>query len=299
MDSVKNYLQSYAALFARQTVGATTETDKTDDNKALADNVGNATGTAVGSQGGVLAAAALGQSWGAYTGGLVGMAGMAGATGASTGAGTAAGLSAPGAYSLGAINAGGMQVEKTDNTIEVAGTGMGADKKYKMYAGELLAVYTVLKGKDSESPQDMAKNLKDKFGIDAEVKTIDGKTTLVNRTTGNVLIADGNGNNIMELSDMKFSEALATIKTKFNIDADQFARMYDKSQGGAGANYGAGLLTTVGGVDAYGRDSSLTHGLWGDRLWQDTIELLFSSSMDYSKIYTPMLGAFDEQPKTA
>jgi len=292
MDSIQNQqLQAYAALYARQNLGGVTEADQKSPTEK--DQDGNAVALGTPSQG-YQAGTALGVGWGAYAGGVAGMAGMAGATGSGgVSAGIFSAMGTPGPYAMGAMQVGGMTYEKVDNTIEVAGTGMGGDKKYKMYAGELLAVYTIVKQKDNIQPEEMVKSLKEKFGIDAEVKTVDGKKTVINRATGNTMISDGNGNNLMDTSDMKFKEALATIKDKFNIDADQFAKMYDRTQGGSGANYGAGALMTVGYVDPYS-DSSMTAGLWGDSMWQDTVRTLFSSAALYSRVYTPWLGAGDE-----
>jgi len=98
---------------------------------------------------------------------------------------------------------------KEEKTIEVAGSGMGADKKYKMLESEALAVYTTLRDhKGNMSVEDMAKALKDKYGIDAEVTTVDGHKAVVNKATGNTIAVDTNGNGSLDMSDMKLKEAL-------------------------------------------------------------------------------------------
>ncbi|MBM3266268.1 MAG: hypothetical protein FJZ01_01355 [Candidatus Sericytochromatia bacterium] len=94
-------------------------------------------------------------------------------------------------------------------TIEVAGTGMGASKKFTMLESEALAVYRTLRdNKGGMKPEELAAKLKEKYGIDAEVTTIDGKKAVVNKATGNTIAWDGNGNGSLDMSDMKFKEAL-------------------------------------------------------------------------------------------
>ncbi|MBM3266734.1 MAG: hypothetical protein FJZ01_03710 [Candidatus Sericytochromatia bacterium] len=93
--------------------------------------------------------------------------------------------------------------------IEVAGTGMGASKKFTMLESEALAVYrTIRDAKGNISPEDLAKKLKERYGIDAEVTTVDGKKAVVNKATGNTIAWDGNGNGSLDMSDMKLKEAL-------------------------------------------------------------------------------------------
>ncbi len=153
--------------------------------------------------------------WGSYTGGL---SGMAASTSGSVGQGftssTTDSINIPGSNAI--SSALDIAVSKMDNVIEVAGSGMGGDKKYKMFTSELIAVYAALKQKDNQKPEELQATLKEKYGIDAEVKDIDGKKTLVNKATGNILIADGNGNNLMDKSDLKFKEAL----NKAGLDED-------------------------------------------------------------------------------
>lgn len=155
----------------------------------------------------------LAKFWGSYTGGLSGMA-------ASTSGTVGQGFTTSTKDSLTTYNSPGpnamnsaldIVVSKMDNVVEVAGSGMGGDKKYKMFKSELIAVYAVLKEKDSIKPEELQAKLKEKFGIDAEIKDIDGKKTLVNKATGNILISDANGNNLMDKSDMKFKEALNSV----------------------------------------------------------------------------------------
>ena len=77
----------------------------------------------------------------------------------------------------------------------------------------MLAAYSVLKEKNNLKPEEMQKMLQDKYGIDAEVKKEDGKTVLVNKATGNVIMSDGNGNNIMDAGDMKFSSPATALES--------------------------------------------------------------------------------------
>lgn len=91
-----------------------------------------------------------------------------------------------------------------EKVIEVAGSGMGADKKFKMYPSELAALYAILKEKGTMSLQEMQKCLKDSYGIDTEIKN----GTIVNTANGHELIADTNGNGALDLGDLQFDKAL-------------------------------------------------------------------------------------------
>ncbi|MFH0802180.1 MAG: hypothetical protein V2A78_07330 [bacterium] len=152
----------------------------------------------------------LARFWGSYTGGLSGMAAStSGTVGQGFTSSTNDSLTAYGSPGPNAMSSVlDIAVSKMDNVIEVAGSGMGGDKKYKMFTSELIAVYAALKEKDSQKPEELQAKLKEKYGIDSEIKDIDGKKTLVNKATGNILISDANGNNLMDKSDMKFKEAL-------------------------------------------------------------------------------------------
>lgn len=352
--------------------------------------------------------APLGLSWAGYAGGISGMASAYGQMGAN-GYMLAGGMSMPGSMAMGMIASTGMTsgmyassgltansrttaLGTIDNTMEVAGTGMGADKTYKMYPGEALAVASVIKGDDDQSLsiEDMQSNLEEKYGIETELKTVDGVKTLVNKSTGNTVIADGNGNNVMDSGDMKLDEALTDIEDKYGISLDDFESRYDLTQGGVGSTTGqntylgsrglgaaysntlglsglgmssglsgmgmysgmsglgmysgmgmssglsglsglgmysglsgSGMYGSLGGISAglYGNGNSmyaslgmssglggygttglssglygtslygssgaqsLSYGLWGDPLWQDTIYGLTSSALQYAQLY--------------
>ncbi len=163
----------------------------------------------------------LGMGWAGFAGGVSGMANQAGDQGMFGSMAMAFSMATPGPFSMGAIAiAGSSRMGSMDsNTIEVAGTGMGQDQKYKMLPGEMLAVYSVLKEKDTQKPEDMQKALSEKYGIETEIKKDDqGHQTLVNKATGNVIIADGNGNNLMETGDLKFKDAF----DKLGLDIKDF-----------------------------------------------------------------------------
>ncbi|MDQ7825803.1 MAG: hypothetical protein RDV48_23580 [Candidatus Eremiobacteraeota bacterium] len=133
--------------------------------------------------------------------------------------GAASYLGMPGPFAMGVVGMSGSgSIAMDDNTIEVAGTGMGQDKSYKMLPGEMLAVYSVLneatnEGETSLSLEDMQEDLLDEYGIEAEIKTDEetGMQTLVNKSTGNTIISDSNGNNLMESTDMDFTSAFEEL----------------------------------------------------------------------------------------
>lgn len=254
----------------------------------------------------------LGMGWGGYAGGISGMAGMYGQMGM-YGAMMGGGMSMPGPQSMGMIGMAGMgAMGVMDNTIEVAGTGMGKDKNYKMFPGELLAVNSVLSKQNNLKPEEMQTQLKERFGIDTEVKKVDGKSAIVNKATGNVIMSDGNGNNIMDTGDMKFKEALKTIQDKFGISAEQFEKMYDKNQGGMGATTGMNVPMAGGmmgmqqgmGGRGYGNPGMMGmgygfpgiggmtgmqgmggYGVWGDPMWQNSVFGIFGGAMKYAGMY--------------
>ncbi len=92
-----------------------------------------------------------------------------------------------------------------EKVIEVAGSGMGADKKFKMYPSELAAIYAILKENGGNmSLEEMQKKLKTYYGIDTEIKN----GTLVNTANGNAMISDTNGNGSLDMGDLNFGEAL-------------------------------------------------------------------------------------------
>jgi len=176
-------------------------------------------------------------NWAGFTGGMTGIAAVAGKDGNSVEMGVAA--DTPGANALGTVGTfSASNSFKVDNTIEVGGSGMGADKKYKMYAGELLAVYSVIKDGGNHKIEDVQAALKERYGIDTEVQTIDGKKALVNKETGNTIIRDGNGNGVLDKSDMKFKEAVDSIKDRFDVGVEDFENKYDITKGGTGEQTG-------------------------------------------------------------
>jgi len=83
------------------------------------------------------------------------------------------------------------QVKPVERTIEVAGAGMGASKKYSMLESEALAVYTIIRdNKGSVKPEALKQQLKERYGIDADITTVDGHIALVNKATGNAIAVD-------------------------------------------------------------------------------------------------------------
>lgn len=249
--------------------------------------------------------------WAGYMGGMNGMASMYGQMGMQ-GAMMMGGMSMPGPAAMQTTQMGGVgMMGQMDNTIEVAGKGMGKAKKYKMFAGELLAVHSILGGKKGKSmkPEALAKELKSRYGIDTELKKVDGKKALVNKATGHTIMRDGNGNSIMDKNDMDFKGGLKTIKEKFNITPEQFAQQYDKSQGGVGATtgmnvpqmgvgairgggrgmQGMGTYPQLGGMYPFGMGgmgmTGAMGGIWGDPIWQNSIFGLMAGSMRYAGMY--------------
>lgn len=102
-----------------------------------------------------------------------------------------------------------------EKIIEVAGSGMGADKKFKMLPGELMAITEILKDGKMISPQEMQKILKEKYGIETQVK--DG--AVVSADGGRTLISDTNGNGVLDAGDLKMETALGQLNAYFTDEA--------------------------------------------------------------------------------
>jgi hypothetical protein len=206
--------------------------------------------------------ASLGMAWGGFVGGAQGMAGQYGSMGSFGAMASAFSMQMPGPYAMMAIGMMGTNSMGMDNnTIDVGGTGMGQDKTYKMLPGEMLASYSILKEKGNLSPEDMQKELLSKYGIDTEVKKDGNTTTLVNKSTGNIVMSDGNGNNIMESGDMKFEEAFKKLGLDMKdfegkdgtAKLDYLIQGLNTGQGNAwGMSMGMGMGYNPFGNDIYG-----------------------------------------------
>lgn len=110
------------------------------------------------------------------------------------------------------------QTQPVERTIEVAGAGMGSYKKYSMLESEALAVYTIIRdNKGSVKPEELKKQLKERYGIDAEITRVDGQIALVNKATGNAIAVDTEGNGALGFEDLQFKDALLAA----GIDPDR------------------------------------------------------------------------------
>lgn len=110
------------------------------------------------------------------------------------------------------------KTQPVERTIEVAGAGMGASKKYTMLESEALAVYTIIRdNKGSVSPEKLKEQLKERYGIDADITRVDGHIALVNRATGNAIAVDTEGNGALGFEDLQFKDALLAA----GIDPDR------------------------------------------------------------------------------
>ncbi len=110
------------------------------------------------------------------------------------------------------------EVKPVERSIEVAGAGMGSYKKYSMLESEALAVYTIIRdNKGSVSPQKLKEELKSRYGIDADITTVDGHIALVNKATGNAIAVDTEGNGALGFEDLQFKDALLAA----GIDPDR------------------------------------------------------------------------------
>ncbi|MNL61695.1 hypothetical protein D3C87_1856510 [compost metagenome] len=78
-----------------------------------------------------------------------------------------------------------------------------------MYGVELFAMYATLKQEGKPvSLEELKDLLKKEVGIDCDIQQVNGKDTLVNKLTGNALIADTDGSGKIDLKDLNFEDTL-------------------------------------------------------------------------------------------
>jgi len=113
----------------------------------------------------------------------------------------------------------------------------------------MLAIQALLKEGKSEKFEDLAKGLKEEFGIEAEVgdvkvKDKDGKEVsakAIKFGNGDYFV-DGNGNGQLEAADYKFGDAVKALKEKYHLEDEDVTRITDRMKAQA-KNPGPGPLT--------------------------------------------------------
>lgn len=122
----------------------------------------------------------------------------------------------------------------------VAQSGQGMKSNLANSPETMLAIQALLKEGKSKSYEDLAKDLKSEFGIEAEVGDIktkdkDGKEISakgVKFGNGDYFV-DGNGNGQLETADYKFGDAVTSLKEKYDLKDEDLTRITDRMKAGA------------------------------------------------------------------
>lgn len=120
----------------------------------------------------------------------------------------------------------------TDDPYGVSQSGQGDKSDLANSPEAMLAIQESLKGKGVQSYEDLAKTLKETYGIEATsgditIKDKDGKEKTVKGVklgNGDYFI-DGNGNGQLDAGDYKFDEAVKNVKDKYHLSDDDLKKV--------------------------------------------------------------------------
>lgn len=141
-----------------------------------------------------------------------------------------------------------------EDKFGVGESGQGARSNLANSPEAVLAINDILKKHGGNmAPDALAKELKEKYGIECEVgdiKTVnkDGKETTVKgiKFANGDFLVDSNGDNQLGNGDYKFNDAIKAMKEKYGID-DKFIEDYLKGwEGGAKAVKSGGQYGNYG-----------------------------------------------------
>lgn len=168
---------------------------------------------------------------GAFAGAGAGAASFAGAGALQGGGSFAFAFSANGqaqqTSEVGAVGSFGFQNRIEKDPFGSGGTGMGGDRNSNLAnsPAATLAINNIMASGVSDFDK-VASDLKEKYGIEAKVDTVDGKKSI--KLANGDVISDGNGNNVLDKADYDMDGATKQIKEKYGISANQFDLMYNK-----------------------------------------------------------------------
>lgn len=117
----------------------------------------------------------------------------------------------------------------------ISQSGQGVKSNLANSPEVMLAIQASLKEGKSQSYEDLAKSLKEDFGIEAEVGDIkvkdkEGKEVSakgIKFGNGDYFV-DGNGNGQLEAADYKFGDAVKALKEKYNLQDEDLTRITDR-----------------------------------------------------------------------
>ena len=137
------------------------------------------------------------------------------------------------------------QQRVSDDPYGVSQSGQGVKSDLANSPEAMLAIQEALKDKSVQSYEDLAKTLKDTYGIEASsgditVKDKDGKEHTVKGVklgNGDYFI-DGNGNGQLDQGDYKFDEAVTSLKSKYKLSDEELKKVTEdlKTRAKNGAN---------------------------------------------------------------
>lgn len=124
------------------------------------------------------------------------------------------------------------QQRVTDDPYGVSQSGQGVKSDLANSPEAMLAIQEALKDKSVQGYDDLAKTLKETYGIEASsgditVKDKDGKEHTVKGVklgNGDYFI-DGNGNGQLDRGDYKFDEAVKNLKSKYNLSDEELKKV--------------------------------------------------------------------------
>lgn len=117
----------------------------------------------------------------------------------------------------------------------VSQSGQGARSNLANSPEVMLAIQALLKDDKSQKFEDLAKGLKEEFGIEAEVGEVKVKGKDGQEVTARAIkfgngdyFVDGNGNGQLEAADYKFGDAVKALKEKYGLEDGDLTRITDR-----------------------------------------------------------------------
>lgn len=138
---------------------------------------------------------------------------------------------------------GQSRIEDDPHGISQSGQGMKSNLANSPEV--MLAIKDIMSDGQSHSFDDIAKTLKEKYGINAEVGDVtsvgkDGKEVKgkgLKFANGDYFI-DGNGNGSLDQGDYKFDDAIKSLKEKYNLTDDGLKGITDRMKSNASMGQG-------------------------------------------------------------
>lgn len=166
----------------------------------------------------------------------------------------------------------------SEDPYGVAQSGQGMRSNLANSPEVMLALNDLLKDGSLKSYDDVAKALKDKYGIQAEVGDIksvgkDGKETTAKglKFANGDYFVDGNGDNALSKADYKFDDAVKALKEKYGLGDEDVKSITENmkarasfNQGGEGQHGGIPMLPGMGAQFGMGMGM---FGPWANMNW--------------------------------